>query len=114
MALGRIFFKNLPLNESFFSCETIQTVCTNDYCSNHGICYIDATTGISTLKCTCYADYTGTNCQTAINTNSLCSQNPCGSNGTCITISNSSYYCLCPNGVIGQSCSSSISHKNHK
>ena len=52
--------------------------------------------------------YTGHYCQSLLNSFNSCSQNPCGYNGTCLTTSNSSYYCICPNGLTGRSCNSSI------
>ncbi len=88
-------------------CETIQSVCTNNTCSNHGVCYIDASSGNNTVRCVCIQGYTGQHCQVTINSLNLCSQNPCGYNGTCLSTSNSSYYCICPNGLTGQSCTSS-------
>ncbi len=93
----------------FQRCETIQSVCTNTTCSNHGVCYIDASTGNNTLRCICLTGYTGLYCQSSLNSLNSCSQNPCGYNGTCLTTSNSSYYCICPNGLTGRSCNSSIS-----
>ena len=87
-----------------FRCENIVSVCTNNTCSNHGICYIDALTGNNTVRCICNQGYTGQYCQVTINPLNPCSRNPCGYNGTCIPTSNSTYYCFCPNGLTGQSC----------
>ncbi len=53
--------------------------------------------------------YTGQYCQSALNSLNACLQNPCGYNGTCVTTANSSYYCMCSNGLMGQSCSLSTS-----
>ncbi len=93
----------------FQRCETIQSICTSSICSNNGVCYIDASSGNNTLRCVCFQGYTGQNCQISLNAFSSCLNNPCGTNGTCFPISNSSYYCMCPNGLIGQSCPSSTS-----
>lgn len=90
-----------------YRCETILPICTNATCSNNGVCYIDASKGTNVLQCICSSGYTGQNCQTLINSLSACASNPCGYNGTCYPTSNSSYYCICPNGAVGSSCSSS-------
>jgi hypothetical protein len=76
-------------------------------CSNNGVCYIDASSGNNTLRCLCYRGFTGQYCQSPLNPISSCTQNPCGYNGTCFPTFNSSYYCICPNGMIGQSCNAS-------
>ncbi len=88
-------------------CKTIQTVCTSSTCSNNGTCFIDSSSGNSTTRCLCSQNYTGQYCDIPLLLTNSCSQNPCGFNGTCIQPSNSSYYCICPNGLTGQSCNSS-------
>ncbi|CAM4742153.1 unnamed protein product [Rotaria magnacalcarata] len=85
-------------------CETIQSICTSAICSNNGACYVDASTGNNTFGCICFPGFTGQYCQSFI---SSCLQNPCGYNGTCFPVSNSSYYCICPTGLIGPSCNPS-------
>lgn len=92
---------------SFDRCETIQTVCTSSTCSNNGTCFIDASFENNATRCLCSQEYTGEYCEILLDSIDLCSQKPCGYNNTCIQTSNSSYYCICSNGVTGQSCSSS-------
>ena len=119
--MQRVFGRNTTFRKIFFfaysctpRCETSNSICTSEFCSNNGICYIDASSGNSTLRCICSQSYTGSNCQSPINVLNPCQRNPCGNNGTCITTTNSSYTCLCPNGLIAQSCSSSRSHDETK
>lgn len=88
-------------------CETNQLRCTSTFCSNNGVCYIDASSGNTTLRCICSIGYTGVNCQSMISSLNPCLSNPCGNNGTCSPSSNFSYSCLCPDGLIAQSCAPS-------
>jgi hypothetical protein len=79
---------------------------------------------------TAHGGYTGTNCETALNpcldnplicnttsqycTNpeatyflcipAACYLKPCHNNGTCLTLNDNQYTCLCPNGYAGQAC----------
>lgn len=85
-------------------CETVIVACTNATCSNNGVCYIDASTGSGIPRCICATGYTGQYCQSPLNP---CSSNPCQLNGTCLLTSNSSYQCICANGVVGSSCTTS-------
>ncbi|CAF3778690.1 unnamed protein product [Adineta steineri] len=89
-------------------CETIQTLCTNTTCLNNGACFIDRSSNSSITHCLCTQGYTGNYCEISLLSINFCLQKPCGYNGTCIQTSNSSYYCICPDGLIGQSCSSNI------
>lgn len=82
-------------------CEIVQSVCINNPCLNNGICFVNATNSNSELGCVCSPGYTGLYCESFMN---ACLQNPCGYNGTCFSTSNSSYYCICPNGIVGKSC----------
>ena len=93
-------------------CETSQLICTNTICSNNGICYVDASSGNTTLRCICIQGYTGQYCQSVISSINPCLLNPCGNTGICFPSSNASYYCLCPNGLIAQSCNTSSSWHN--
>ncbi|CAF4740393.1 unnamed protein product [Rotaria sp. Silwood1] len=107
--ITNIYYCQCRSNTIGARCETIQSICTNTACLNNGVCYIDATSGSNTLGCVCRPGSTGRYCQTYINS---CSQSPCGYNGTCFPTSNSSYYCICPNGLLDtlMSCSDSPCH----
>lgn len=93
-----------PLNTIGERCETIQTLCTSITCSNNGVCFINASAGNNTASCRCSQGYTGEYCETLLPS---CLHKPCGDKGTCIPTSDSSYYCICPDGLTGQSCNSS-------
>ncbi|CAF4553802.1 unnamed protein product [Rotaria sp. Silwood1] len=103
-----ISYCQCPSNTIGSRCETIQTVCTNEICSNNGVCFIDASSGNNTARCLCSEGYTGQYCQTSLLSINDCSRQPCGYDGTCIQTSISSYYCICSNGLTGRSCNSSV------
>jgi EGF-like domain len=100
---------SLPITRYLRRCDSIPLTCSNTTCSNNGVCYIDGSSGVNTVRCLCFQDYTGQYCQSALVSNWSCLSNPCGANGTCIPQSSSSYTCRCPNGLTGQSCNSSNS-----
>ena len=79
-------------------------VCSSNPCQNGATCFDvnnPATQGgINTFVCTCAAGYSGTTCQTVIDT---CASQPCLNGATCTATVNL-YTCNCSLGWYGQQC----------
>jgi hypothetical protein len=74
--------------------------CAPNPCINGGTC----ANGATTFTCTCPPGFTGTTCQTTIDS---CASNPCRNGATCSSGAGT-YSCACPTGFTGTNCETDV------
>lgn len=88
-------------------CQPLRCSDALNVCENGGSCFDNFSTsnGLIGFRCDCPPGFTGEYCETNINP---CASNPCLNGGTCFSVTNSLYLCLCPSSCSASNCANCL------